>query len=133
VRANAAANAFTPPDALAQLAASGFVDIRSAAAQNYATPTEALTALADDESPTVLQHLSKNPNTPPEVLSRLGRHEYTDVRLSALSAIEVRLGKKFGIDSDNEGALEFLRDHAWWDLTPESPEVVLAKTLSPNQ
>lgn|GEM_PF-6839811 len=30
-------------------------------------------------------------------------------------------------------ALAALREQAWWDLTPDSPEVVVARTLYPNQ
>jgi len=135
VRAVTASNAFTPPDVLAQLAASSFGGIRVAVAQNHATPPEVLTDMAGSVAfnGTMMQGLAKNPNTPPEVMSRLAKHANRGVRLAARSAIEVRLSNKFEIDSDNEGALEFLCDQAWWDLTPESPEVALAIALSPNQ
>lgn len=37
-----------------------------------------------------------------------------------------------GVDESNQPARDFLREHAWSTLTPESPEVVLAKTLHPD-
>ncbi|MGW4896111.1 hypothetical protein ACWEQL_28230, partial [Kitasatospora sp. NPDC004240] len=59
------------PDALAVLAADPVADVRAQAAANWFTPVEALTALGSDPDPEVLRRLAGNRLAPPSALTRL--------------------------------------------------------------
>ena len=66
------------------------------------------------------------------LLTRLLNDETPMVAGMARSEIAKRMEKRLGVAADNVDAFNALVDDTWWDMTPESPEVVLATVLSPN-
>ena len=88
--------------------------------------------LAEDADPEVRIRVAKNPNVPVEVLLALSSDASQYVKGTAAFWTDSRIGVTFGIDRHNTEAISSLREQAWWEMGPDDPAVVLAKTLFPN-
>jgi len=128
-----AANRAAPDAALARLAGDASWTTRGAVANNPTTPAGVLVTLARDGNEMVRVSVAKNPSTPGEVLSALAGEENTSrVRSTAANLVRARISARLGIDESNTGAIDVLREQAWWEMSPDDPAVVLTKTLHPN-
>jgi len=132
LRRNVAGNPNTPPDALQRLSVGGDTGGRQRVAGNPSTPAEALSALATADDFNVRRTVAGNPNLAGEVLAGMMDDEDPGVRVCAGVEITKRVVQTFGVDESNVEAIAALREQAWWTFTPESPEVILTRTLYPN-
>jgi len=98
------------------------------------TDPETLAVLVEQGAGDLIRlcNVAGNPNAASETLSALAEYDNDDVKDAADKSINARICATFGIDESNTDAIAALRDQAWWDMTPESPGVVLAKVLHPN-
>jgi hypothetical protein len=108
-RVRVAENPSTPPEVLAQLALSPFIDIIWEIAGNPNTPPDALERHSQNRNvvmTNIRTRVAENPNTLTSTLERLARDEYPSVRLrvalsdhTPLAVLELLLG-----DSNREVA-----------------------------
>jgi len=132
MRRNVAGNPSTPPDALQRLSVGGDTGGRQRVAENPSTPAEALSALATGDDSNVRRTVAENPNLPAGVLAGMADDADPGVRVCVGIATTRRVVQVFGVDESNVEAIAALREQAWWTFTPESPEVILTRTLYPN-
>jgi len=157
VRRTVARNTSVTAEVLSALSRDRSSGVRAAVAQNSGMPQELQLALAGDRKEDVragligredlmqevLELLSSDVlkirlrvvtamSAPGSLLTRLLDDEVPMVAGLARNEIAKRMDERLGVAADNSGAFDALIDDAWWDMTPESPEVVLAIALSPN-
>jgi len=159
VRRQVALSAAAPVEALAAMVKDRSWRVRLCVALNPRTPQETLVALTQDRNDEIRWGLAERDGVPPDVLDVLGRDyrgsvrrkvaanssasdalvsrlmEYDSdylVKGTAREAVAARIEARLGVRADNTDAINALLVDAWWDMTPESPEVVLAIALSPN-
>ena len=106
--------------------------MRWAVAQNPVTSGGILRALAVDTDFDVREGAASNPGMPPDALSAMVNDEDEDVAAAALANIGDRISEALGVDAANTGAIDFLREQAWWDMKPGDAAVTLARALSPD-
>jgi len=131
VRSGVAGNPSLPASVVASLAADEYF-VHKGLGKNPSTPPEVLVEFASAEDRETRFSVAKNPNLPAPDLVALTQDENDFVRGAALFGVASRICDLLDVDSSNEAAIDILRDQAWWDMTPESPGVILAKALSPN-
>lgn len=117
---------------LARLSADSAPEVRVAVAEQKATPADVLAVLAGDESSEVAKRVARHPGTPSEALERLTRARDLSTSEPAAAAVASRICAALDVDPANAGAIDYLRDQAWWAMTPDDPAVVLARMLHPN-
>jgi len=158
VRRRVALSAVAPVEALVSMVKDRSSRVRLCVALNPRTPTETLVALARDRQEEIRRDLASRDGVPSEVMDVLSRDHQgrirravasspsaSDAMVSALmadgdylvvadarAAAASRIESRLGVSASNVDAINVLLDDAWWDMTPESPEVTLAKVLSPN-
>ena len=132
IRVGVADNRHAPSPALESLAEDGEASVRWAVAGNPSAPHGALSVLARDGDESVRQRVVNNAGTPAVLLLTLAEDEDSWTRYRARDMIVTRICKTLGVDAENTDAIDTLRDEEWWDMTPESPAVVVALALSPN-
>jgi len=133
VRRRVAEDPNAPPEVLLLLAADDDIRVRFQVAGNPSAPPGALALLAGDRGTGQRLRVAEHPSTPGETLMMLrARDKASEVRVAAAASVDARICGALGVDESNADALEALRDEEWWDMTPESPAVVVALALSPN-
>lgn len=132
--------------------------VRLSVATNPSTPVAILERLADDKNTAVRSHVTENPSAPdalvtrlalvgwgsarppvstsplasPQLMAKIAAEADAKVRTAAAEAVSARIFAALGVDESNIPAVTSLREQAWWEMTADSPEVVLAKLLSPD-
>lgn len=151
-------NPSTPPEVLTRLAGDDDFAVRVAVARNKAVPLDMLERLAGDADEDVLEAVvtndlataeilgglaergpvrvqrlaARHANVGSETLLALAQSNVVDVQRIAALSINERIAQRCGVDPENTTAIDALREQAWWEMTPESPEAVLNKTLFPD-
>lgn len=132
VRRRVAENPSTPPSLVETLRVDANPMVRRAVAERSDLSSGSIFALAMDRHASVRSSVVANPTTPGPILLALSTDTNATVRDAALAACNERICDAFAIAPSNAPAIESLREQAWWEMTPESSEVVLAKVLFPD-
>lgn len=132
MRLHVAADPDTAPLALAALAKSRNGQVRSRVALNPSSPPSALATLINTKDVLLQSQVLTHPHLPPRFAAHLARTGDSYIRPKALAKISVMMESLLGIPADNTAARDAIMDEQWWDMTAESSEVVLAKTLFPD-
>jgi len=101
-------------------------------ASNTSTPPAVLARLAKSAPDDVGHYVARNPAAPSETLAALSHHKWSHIRVQARTVADTRICAALAIQDQNIGALDVLRDQAWWEMTADSPAVTLARALFPN-
>lgn len=131
VREGVAHNPGIRLELLERLARDPAATVRRNAAPSARLDPATLEYLADDEANTVRKAVAANPNTPLRTIAILANDKAGVVLDEAIPARE-RFIDSLGIDRGNLAAREHVRAGAWWEMTADDPDVVLARALFPN-
>jgi len=133
VRVYAALNRQMPPEVLERLASDKVWEVRLYALTNTSLPEAAAAAMVHDRRKEVRRLALTNPKIPEVTVLRAASTDRSEeVRESAWIVALARMCRRLGVDPGNFGAVEDLCRQEWWEMTPESPAVVVALALSPN-
>ncbi|HZL81029.1 MAG TPA: hypothetical protein VFC06_03695, partial [Demequina sp.] len=133
VRVYAALNRQMPPEVLESLAADKAWKVRLYALTNTSLPEAAAAAMVRDRRKEVRRLALTNPKIPEVTVLRASISDRSeDVREWAWAISLTRMCHRLGVDPHNFDAVEELCRQEWWEMTPESPAVVVALALSPN-
>jgi hypothetical protein len=88
-----------------------------------------LVAAAQSKRGEIRQAAVDNPALPDELLGPMTKDSHPGVSASARRNAKERIVGRLGIHKRNKAAIKEMLDTNWWELTPDSPEVALVKTM----
>ena len=132
VRVAVARNKAVPLDMLERLAGDADEDVREAVVTNDLATAQILNDLSERGPVRVRRLAARHANVADATLLALAQSNVVDVQRAAAHSIDERIAMRCGVNAENTSAIEALREQAWWEMTPESPEVAVSLALFPD-